>query len=77
MGLGYQSNAQLQTWRSRVCPTVWNLTQQRDKYQYSLKLATLKNMYLFRLNNIHGLKLTKLHKLLTQEMDYDSPHNHS
>ena len=29
------------------------------------------------LYNIYGLKLTKLHKLLAQEMDYDSPRNHS
>jgi len=35
-----------------------------------------KNVYLFRLNNIHGLKLTKFHKLLAEEIDYDSPCNH-
>ena len=66
MGLGCQFDAQLQTWSPRVSLIVWNLTQQRDTYQYNLKLATLKNMYLFRLNNIHGLKLTKFHKMLAQ-----------
>jgi hypothetical protein len=43
-------------------------------YQYNLKLATLQHMF-FRLNNIHGLKLTKFHKFLEQEMEYDSPTN--
>jgi hypothetical protein len=57
-----------------VSLAVWNLTQKRDTYQYNLKLATLKHM-IFRLNNIHGLKLTKFHKFLEQEMDYDSPTN--
>jgi len=47
MGLGCQSNAQHQTWRTRVSLTVWNLTHLRDTYQYNLKLATLKNMFLF------------------------------
>ena len=75
MGLGCQSNAQLQTWRTSVSLIVQNLTQQRNTYQYNLKMATLKNMYLFRLNNIHGLKLTKFHRLLAQGMDYDSPRN--
>jgi hypothetical protein len=45
MGLGCQSNEQLQTWRTRVSLIVWNLTQHRDTYPYNLKLATMKNMF--------------------------------
>jgi hypothetical protein len=49
MGLGCQSNAQPQTWRTRMSLFVWNLTQQRETYQYNFKLAT-KECYFFFLN---------------------------